>query len=103
MCGEGEGVAPNPPRFDAFSPADADLLQEAAADAVTDVDLLDLHVRPVLDEEVDRVDAVVERLVIAARLLAGAVGAGRVRVAGTVHARLARLIIHAGAHLEERP
>src|SRR5439155_11858405 len=56
---EGDQVAPQHQHADAEYHPDADLLQEAAADTVTDVDLPDLHVRPVLDEEVDRVDAVV--------------------------------------------
>src|SRR5438874_11738845 len=48
-----------------------------SGEGIADVQLLDLHVRPRLDEEVDRVDAVVESLVIGDRLLPRAVGAMR--------------------------
>src|SRR3989454_11480197 len=74
---EGEQVAPDHPNLDAADAADTDLLEEAAADVVADVDLLDLHVRPVLDEEVGRVDAVVQSRVVTGRLFPGTVRAVR--------------------------
>src|SRR2546428_938491 len=90
---EGEQVAPDCPHPQAVDP-ETKLLHQAPGEGVADVQLLDLHVRPVLDEEVDRVDAVVESPVISARLFPGTVRAvRRVRRPRAVHRRLPRLIV----------
>src|ERR1041384_1852774 len=84
--------------------AEVELLHRRPRERVADVQLFDLHVRPRLDEEVDRVDAVVQRLVVLDRLLAGRIRAvRRIGRAGAVHRRLVRLIDDAVAVLEERP
>src|SRR5205823_8588139 len=77
VLGEREQVAP-----DHAQPKAADSetkpLQRAAAEGIADVELLDLHVRTRLDEEVDRIDAIIDSLIVVGRLLAGAVRAVRV-------------------------
>src|SRR5205823_14554188 len=73
---EGEQVAPDHSHPQAADP-ETEPLYLAPGEGVADVQLLDLHVRPVFDEEVDRVDAVVERRVIASRLFPRAARAVR--------------------------
>src|SRR5438874_9993364 len=53
------------------------------------------------DEVVDGVDAVVQALVVGNRLLAGAVGAMRVEIAGAIHLRPVCLVVQAVARSEE--
>src|SRR5438874_6437009 len=100
---EGEQIAADHADAQAGHAADMELLDLALGEGVADIELLDLDVRPRLDEEVDRVDAVVEGLVILDRLLPGAVRAMRVRRAGTIRGGFARLVDEAIAILEEGP
>src|SRR5204862_145716 len=61
-------VAADHPDADVLEPADAQPLERRAVEGVAHVDLLDLHPGAALDEEVDRVDAVVEHVVVRERL-----------------------------------
>src|SRR5207249_7727379 len=81
---------------------ETELGQGVAIEAITDVQLLDLHVRARLDEEVDGVDAVVDGLVVVGRLLAGAV-TSRGTTGTACSYGLTRLVVHAVAKLEEGP
>src|ERR1051325_5994902 len=61
---EREQVAADDPDADVVEPADSQPLEQGAVEGVAHVDLLDLHPRAALDEVVDRVDAVVEHVVV---------------------------------------
>src|SRR5437016_9168763 len=92
---EGEQVAPDHPHPQAVDP-ETEPLYLAPGEGVADVQLLDLDVRPVLDEEVDGIDAVVESRVITGRLFPRAVRAVRgVRRAYAIRRRFRRLIVNA--------
>src|SRR5438046_436616 len=85
---EREQVASNHSHAEAVD-AQPELRHRAAVERVADVQLLDLHVRPRLDEEIDRVNAIVEEVVIIDRL--------------TLGRRLGRLVVHPVHVIEERP
>src|SRR5260370_13210817 len=96
VLGKGEQVAPDHPDPEVVD-AETELRQRTAIKAITQVQLLDLHVRARLDKEVDRVDAVIEEVVIVDRLLPGAVR--RASRGGW----LVRLVVDPVAPLPERP